>query len=104
MTAGVEVLKVGHHGANDAIFDNGFSGASGWLDHTDPQTIVISANGTSHPRHTALTKILDRTNTRTYCTHVHGDIELRVTGSGEYTVTVERNEEFDCVAGSEATS
>jgi beta-lactamase superfamily II metal-dependent hydrolase len=104
MTAGVEALKVGHHGANDAIFDNGFDGASSWLDHTDPETMLISANGSSHPRHNALTKILGRTNTRTYCTPVHGDIVIRVTGAGAYGVTPQRNAEMDCVPGTDATS
>lgn len=104
LSGGVDVLKVGHHGANDAIFDNGFDGNSSWLDHTDPETMLISANGTSHPRQHALTKILARTNTRTYCTHVHGDIALRVSPAGGYTVTVEKNADADCVPGTDATS
>jgi beta-lactamase superfamily II metal-dependent hydrolase len=104
LTGELDVLKVGHHGANDAIFDNGFSGSSSWLDHTAAEIMLISANGTTHPRHNALTKILDRSNTRTYCTNVHGDVELRVGPDGTLAVTVEKNAEFDCQAGSEATS
>ncbi|MFW5947549.1 MAG: ComEC/Rec2 family competence protein, partial [Gemmatimonadota bacterium] len=104
LSADVEVLKVGHHGANDAIFDNGFDGSSTWLEHTDPEIILISANGTTHPREHALTMILDRTNTRTYCTHVHGDIEVRVDVAGSRTVVVERNEDQDCVPGTGATT
>ncbi|MFO7895021.1 MAG: MBL fold metallo-hydrolase [Longimicrobiales bacterium] len=104
LSGGVDVLKVGHHAANDAIFDAGTSGASTWLDHTDPSIALISANGTTHPRHNALTKIMGRSNTRTYCTHVHGDIELRVDLEGASAVTVEKNAEMDCVAGSEASS
>lgn len=104
LSGNVDVLKVGHHGANDAIFDNGFDGASTWLDHSDPSILLISANGTTHPRQHALTKILARTNTRTYCTNVHGTIELRVDVAGSHTVTVEKNAEMDCVAGTDATT
>ncbi len=94
----VDVLKVGHHGANDAIFDVGSSGASSWLDHTDPEIALISANGESHPLYNALSKIMSRSNTRTYCTNVHGDIELRVDANGTIRVTTERNADADCQA------
>lgn len=104
LSGDVEVLKVGHHAGNDAIFDNGFSGHSSWLEHTDPEIMLISANGTTHPRHTALTKILGRSNTRTYCTNVHGDIELRVDVEGMAWVEVERNPDEDCEAGRDATT
>ena len=104
LTGGVTALKVGHHGANDAVFDNGSSGSSAWLTHTDPELQVISANGETHPRIRALGALLDRSNTRTYCTNVHGDIEIRVDPSGAWSVTVERNGNADCVAGSGATS
>lgn len=104
MTGEVDVLKVGHHGANDAIFDSGTSGSSSWLDHTDPSIFLISANGTTHPRHAALTKIMGWSNTRTYCTNVHGEIELRVDLAGNAAVTVEKNADMDCVAGSDASS
>ncbi|MFP4622545.1 MAG: ComEC/Rec2 family competence protein [Gemmatimonadota bacterium] len=100
----VDVLKVGHHGANDAIFDNGYSGSSAWLDHTDPDILLISANGSTHPRHNALTKILGRSNTRAYCTNVHGEIQMRVDPNGEVRVDVQKNAEMDCEAGSQATS
>ena len=80
----VTVLKAGHHGANDAVFDNGSFGTSAWLTHTSPEVVVISANGTSHPRDRALTAILERTSRRTYCTNVHGTIEIRVSASGSY--------------------
>lgn len=103
-SGGVTVLKAGHHGANDAIFDNGSFGTSAWLAHTSPAVVVISANGTTHPRERALTAILERTNRRTYCTNVHGTIEIRVSASGSYTVTVEKNAGSDCVKGSEATT
>lgn len=103
-TRNLDILKVGHHGANNAVFDNGFSGSSGWLEHTDPGIMLISANGRTHPRHNALTKIMERTNTRTYCTNVHGGVEIRVSSDGRLAVTVEKNPEDDCVAGSEATS
>ena len=104
LSADVDVLKIGHHGANDAVFDDGFSGSSAWLDHTDPEIMLISANGATHPRHNALTKIMGRTNTRTYCTNVHGDVELRVGPDGAMAVTVQKNADYDCVAGSEASS
>jgi competence protein ComEC len=100
----VTVLKVGHHGANNAIFDNGFNGTSTWLDHTSPTVSIISANGTSHPRLNALARLLGQPDNRTYCTNVHGMITLRVTRTGSYTVTVEKNAEMNCKAGSTATT
>ncbi|HEX6558720.1 MAG TPA: hypothetical protein VF021_04640, partial [Longimicrobiales bacterium] len=100
----VEALKVGHHGANNAIFDNGFSGASSWLAHTSPEVAVISANGTTHPRINALNALLTLSNLRTYCTNVHGEIVIRVTGTGSYTVSTEKNANAVCVAGSQATT
>jgi len=103
-TRSLTALKVGHHGANDAIFDNGSFGTSTWLQHTDPQLQLISANGNTHPRIRALSTLLARP-AQTYCTPVHGDIEVRVDASGEtWVVTVERNAEMDCVPGSEATT
>lgn len=103
-TANQTVLKVGHHGANNAIFDTGTTGPSTWLDHTSPAVAVISSNGVSHPRVRALTRLLERTNRQTYCTHVHGDIEIRVFSNAQYQVTVQRNAGSDCVPGSEATT
>jgi beta-lactamase superfamily II metal-dependent hydrolase len=99
----IEVLKVGHHGANDAIFDAGISGSSSWLDHTSPEILLISANGLTHPRENALAAMLSVTD-RTYCTNVHGDVELRVDPDGEIRVTVEKNAARTCEAGSEANS
>jgi beta-lactamase superfamily II metal-dependent hydrolase len=104
LTQNLDVLKVGHHGANDAIFDNGFSGASTWLTHTDPEVSIISANGTTHPRVNALTRLLQQSPDRTYCTNVHGNITLRVARTGAYTVSVQKNPGMDCVPGSQATS
>lgn len=100
----VDVLKVGHHAANNAIFDNGFSGVSSWLDHTSPDIAVISANGVTHPRINALNALLTRSNLKTYCTNVHGEIVIRVTGQGTPAVTVEKNPNAVCVRGSEATT
>ena len=104
LTGDLDVLKAAHHGSNDAVFDNGFSGASSWLEHADPETVVISSNGTTHPRLAALDALMNWTDDRTYCTHVHGDITVRVTAEGIYDVAVERNADMNCVAGSEATS
>jgi beta-lactamase superfamily II metal-dependent hydrolase len=104
LTGGVTALKVGHHGANNAVFDNGFSGSSAWLAHTAPRIAVISANGRSHPRQNALNALLGRPTTETYCTSVHGDIAIRVLDSGAYTVTVQRNPTMDCKPGTEATT
>jgi competence protein ComEC len=104
LVTGVTVLKVGHHGANNAVFDNGLSGTSGWLDQTAPRVSIISGNGTTHPRVNALARLLVQANDRTYCTNVHGNIEIRVTRSGSYTVTVARNASASCVPGSEATT
>jgi beta-lactamase superfamily II metal-dependent hydrolase len=103
-TRSITALKVGHHGANDAVFDNGSFGSSAWLDHTDPELQLISANGNSHPRIRALSTLLGQT-AQTYCTPVHGDIEVRVDASGEnWFVSVERNADMDCVPGSDATT
>lgn len=103
LTTNLSVLKVGHHGANNAIFDNGFSGTSSWLAQTNPQASVISANGTTHPRLNALNALLSRSNMKTYCTNVHGEIVIRVSG-GNFTVTPEKNAQSVCVAGSQATT
>jgi beta-lactamase superfamily II metal-dependent hydrolase len=103
-TRSLTALKVGHHGANDAIFDNGSFGASTWLTHTDPELQLISSNGTTHPRIRALSALLGR-QAETYCTPVHGDIEVRVDASGDnWFVTVEKNAEMDCVPGRDATT
>jgi beta-lactamase superfamily II metal-dependent hydrolase len=103
-TASVDVLKVGHHGANNAVFDNGFDGASSWLLHTAPAVAVITANGLTHPRRNALGALLQRSTTRTYCTNVHGEIQIRIRQSGTYEVVVEKNALADCVAGSGANT
>lgn len=103
-TGDLTVLKVGHHGANDAVFDNGFNGPSAWMQHTAPEVAVISANGTTHPRQNATALLLGLPATETYCTSVHGDIEIRVAETGAYLVTVERNRELDCVPGTEANT
>lgn len=105
LTAAVDVLKAGHHGANNAVFDDGFgtSTASAWLDHTQPTIAVISANGTTHPRVRALSKLMGET-TEVYCTNVHGEIRITVDDAGFYTVQVEKNAGLDCVAGIEATT
>ena len=104
VTGSLTALKVGHHGANDAVFDNGSSGASTWLGHTDPELQVITANGTSHPRIRATNLLLGRGNAETYCTNVHGDIEIRVDVGGAYVVRVERNAGMNCVPGVDAGS
>lgn len=104
LSSGQTALKVGHHGANNAVFDNGFSGASSWLAHTAPQLFVISANGRSHPRQNALNAILGRPTSETYCTSVHGDIAIRVAENGQYSVTVQKNPNMDCVPGTEANT
>ncbi len=102
-TGGVDVLKAGHHGANDATFDNGFNGSSSWLAHTTPDVVVISANGTTHPRRNALSQLQSAAE-RTYCTNVHGDIEIRIGEGGVLLITVERNASADCTPGSDATT
>ncbi|MES1259192.1 MAG: MBL fold metallo-hydrolase [Gemmatimonadota bacterium] len=100
----VTVLKVGHHGANNAIFDNGFSGAAAWLDLAAPRISILSANGTTHPRIAALNRLLAQPNSQTYCTNVHGTITIRVDRTGSYVLTVERNAAMTCVPGTQATS
>jgi beta-lactamase superfamily II metal-dependent hydrolase len=101
-TRNIDVLKVGHHGANNAIFDSGSFGPSAWLDHTTPSVAVISANGVSHPRIRALTRLLEGTNRRTYCTSVHGEITIRVWSDATYQVSVQKAADSDCVPGSAA--
>lgn len=103
-TRNLTALKVGHHGANDAVFDNGSFGGSTWLVHTNAALQLVSANGTSHPRIRALATLQTRTDA-TYCTPVHGDIEVRVNAAGTtWQVTVQRNPDADCVPGSDATT
>ena len=104
LTANVDVLKVGHHGANDAVFDNGSFGRSRWLEHTNPEVHIISGNGTTHPRVRSLQYLLGRAGTVTYCTNVHGDIELRVAEDGAFMVTVEQNASQTCEPGADATT
>jgi competence protein ComEC len=104
LTSDMDILKVGHHGANDAVFDNGSFGRSRWLEHTDPEVHIISGNGTSHPRIRALQYLQNRAGTSTYCTNVHGDIELRVDEDGDYTISVQRNAGQVCEPGDDATS
>ena len=101
-TGNVTVLKVGHHGANDAVFDNGFSGSSAWVQHTAHEVAVLSANGTTHPRRNATALLLGLPSTATYCTNVHGTIEIRVGEAGDFQVTVERNQGVDCAPGTDA--
>ena len=48
-----------------------------------PEAVVISANGTSHPRSNALNAILSQTSQRTYCTNVHGEITIRIARAGD---------------------
>ncbi len=100
----ITVLKVGHHGANNAIFDNGVSGTSSWLAVTAPRVSIISGNGTTHPRINALNKLLGQPGNRTYCTNVHGNITIRVARDGSYRVSVAKNADQDCVPGSDATT
>jgi beta-lactamase superfamily II metal-dependent hydrolase len=105
-TRDLDVLKVGHHGANNAVFNDrvGTSPASSWLDHTRPSIHLITANGRSHPRQRALNRLLGIPNTDTYCTNVHGTVEVRVTSDGRINVSVEKNAEQNCVPGSEANT
>ncbi|TVP53593.1 MAG: MBL fold metallo-hydrolase [Gemmatimonadales bacterium] len=105
-TSNIEILKVGHHGANNAIFDDGFGSSSqqsSWLDHTRPQLMLIPANGRSHPRVRALNRMHQEDQAEVYCTNVHGLIEVRIAG-GWWEVTTERNGNADCVPGSEANT
>lgn len=105
LTANLDILKVGHHGANNAIFDDrvGSRTTSTWLEHTRPSLFLISSNGISHPRTRALSRILGVPGAQAYCTSVHGTIEVRI-AQGAWTVDVERNAELACVPGSEATT
>jgi beta-lactamase superfamily II metal-dependent hydrolase len=103
-TADLTALKVGHHGANDAVFDNGFNGASAWLAHTAPELALISANGTTHPRQNAIAALLAVPGLDTWCTSTHGDIEVRVGDGGQYVTTVEENASDVCEPGTDATT
>jgi len=104
LTEGVTVLKVGHHGANDAVFDAGFAGSgTSWLDHVSAELHLVSSNGTSHPRVGALDALLRRPG-MTYCTSTHGQVEIRAAASGQWNVTVERNADRECTEGRDATT
>jgi competence protein ComEC len=103
-TDDLTALKVGHHGANDAIFDNGFGGASAWLTHTAPELALISANGTTHPRQNAIAALLTVPGLETFCTSTHGDIEVRVGDGGQYVTSVEQNSEEVCAPGTDAAT
>jgi beta-lactamase superfamily II metal-dependent hydrolase len=104
LTRDVTILKVGHHGANDAVFDAGFAGSgTTWLDHADAELHLVSANGTSHPRIGALNALLTRPGL-TLCTSTHGEIEIRAAASGQWSVSVERNEGVECSEGRDATT
>lgn len=101
-TGALDVLKVGHHGANDAVFDNGFNGSSAWLAHTAPAVAVVSANGTSHPRINSTTALRAGPAARVFCTNVHGTIEIRINPAGQYRVDVEHDAADPCRPGTDA--
>ena len=103
-TRNLTVLKVGHHGANNAIFDNGLSGPSTWLDVTAPKVSIISGNGVTHPRQFALARLLAQPGNQVFCTNTHGTITIVVTRDGSYTVTPEKNGTQTCQKGSQATT
>lgn len=103
-TADVDVLKVGHHGGNDALFDPVFSDDAPWLGHTSPEIAVISANGTTHPRIRAVTRLRSEPGLLLRCTSTHGDVEIRVDVAGNVDVRVERNADRPCEPGDEATT
>lgn len=103
-TGDLTILKVGHHGGNDAVFDNGFNGSSSWLIHASPDIAIVSANGRTHGRINAVNHLNSLTGVSLYCTNVHGEIEVRVYESGQWVIQVEKNSGQPCVPGSEATS
>ena len=90
--------------ANDAVFDNGFSGGSVWMSHTSPEFVVASANGDTHPRVNATSHINGLAGVTFLCTNVHGDIEVRVTATGSFAVTGSQNPSAACQPGTSASS
>lgn len=96
LSGNVDVLKVGHHAANDATNQL-------WLNHSSFEVAAASANGTTHPRIGALDR-LDNVSPVIYCTHVHGEIRITVDEGGVYTVTVEKNAGAACTPGSTANT
>lgn len=94
LSGDVDVLKVGHHGANNAT-------QTWWLSHSAFDMAVISANGTTHPRIQALAN-LHSISDDVYCTNVHGELRIVVDDAGNYTIERERNASSPCVAGSQA--
>jgi competence protein ComEC len=98
LSFGVDVLKVGHHGANDAIFNNETDGASIWLDHTRPEVVLISANGRTHPEGNAVGELSSR-GIETWCTNAHGGLILIANAEGQYVLLSERDGGAACTAG-----
>ena len=96
LSGDVDVLKVGHHGANNAT-------QTWWLSHSAFDMAVISANGTTHPRIQALAN-LRAIDENVYCTNVHGEMRIVVDDVGNYTIALEKNAASPCVAGSQATT
>ena len=101
LTHDLDVLKIGHHGANNAVFDNGFDGPSTWLAHTAPEAVLVSANGTTHPRIRALA-YLDALPAELFCTSAHGEVTLRASTDGAFTLSTAR--QGSCAPGTEAST
>ena len=96
LSGDVDILKVGHHAANDAT-------DLPWLNHSSFDVAAVSANGTTHPRVAALDR-LETVSSVIYCTNVHGEIRITVDEGGGYVVTTEKGAGQQCVPGSSATT
>ena len=96
LSGDVDILKIGHHAANDATDMQ-------WLSHSSFEVAAVSANGTSHPRIAALDR-LETVSNVIYCTNVHGEIRITVDEGGGYVVTTEKGVGQACVPGSAATT
>ncbi|MBL7197511.1 MAG: MBL fold metallo-hydrolase [Candidatus Omnitrophica bacterium] len=82
---GADILKVGHHGCNDASSDD-------FLKAVSPKIAVISVNKDNirdYPSQEVLTR-LEETGTKIYRTDKNGNIIVSIEGDGEIAIKVKK--------------
>ena len=77
------VLKMPHHGEKSSNMDE-------FLDDVDPEVALIT-DAADDPADKKTLKLLKKANVDTYRTSENGTIVVESAGSGDYTVSVERN-------------